>query len=82
MNLGRRRGMWICGVIFMSSLYWVAPPWRKFRRNWLRECYFEMLENMLRCNYLILKKNRDLMGRSQEIEELAENTSDMRKCNT
>jgi hypothetical protein len=40
-----------------------------------------MLENILRVKYLVLKKNRDLMGISQEIEELAENTSDMRKCN-
>jgi hypothetical protein len=59
----------------------VAHPRRKFRRNYLRKCYFEISENIPRINYLASKKNLDLMGRSQEIEELAENTSDMRKCN-
>ena len=61
------------------SLYWVTPVRRKFRRNWLRECYFEILEDIRRVKYLVLKKNRNLMRRSQDIKELAENTCDMRK---
>lgn len=72
--------MGMFGIIFMLHYTGYLIRDESFE-EWLRERDVEMFNIIRRKNYLEKKEIRDLMRKFQEIEELAENTSDRRKYN-